>query len=77
MSIGRNHPDKSSGHTHTGGIDIQPHTTQTINERTSAESDPVVKTAVPGVASCGADFYKCGMQALVHRWRKCITNGGD
>jgi hypothetical protein len=25
----------------------------------------------------GADFYECGMQALVHRWRNCITNGGD
>jgi hypothetical protein len=25
----------------------------------------------------GADFYECGMQALVHCWRKCIANGGD
>jgi hypothetical protein len=25
----------------------------------------------------GADFYECGMKALVHRWRKCIANGGD
>jgi hypothetical protein len=37
----RDHPDKSSGHTQTDGIDIQPHTTQTINERSSAESDLV------------------------------------
>jgi len=28
-------------------------------------------------ASTGADFYERGMQALVHRWRKCIANGGD
>ena len=42
-SMTRHHPDNSSGHTHTqtDGIDIQPHTTQTINERTSAESDLV------------------------------------
>jgi len=25
----------------------------------------------------GADFYECGMQALVHRRQKCITNGGN
>jgi hypothetical protein len=25
----------------------------------------------------GADFDECGMQALVHCWRKCIANGGD
>jgi hypothetical protein len=25
----------------------------------------------------GADFYEYGMQALVHRWRKCIASGGD
>jgi len=24
-----------------------------------------------------ADFYKCSMQALVHHWRKFISNGGD
>jgi len=23
------------------------------------------------------DFYKYGIQALVHCWRKCIANGGD
>ena len=22
------------------------------------------------------DFYGHGMQALVHRWQKCVTNGG-
>ena len=27
--------------------------------------------------SAGADLYERGMQALVHRWRKYITNGGD
>jgi len=25
----------------------------------------------------GADFYECGMQALVHCLSKCIANGGD
>ena len=28
------------------------------------------------VTSTGPDFYECGMQALVHNWRKCIANGG-
>ena len=27
--------------------------------------------------SAGADFYKYGMQALVHHWQKGIANGGD
>jgi hypothetical protein len=27
--------------------------------------------------SAGADFYECSMQALVHRWQKCIANGGN
>jgi hypothetical protein len=27
--------------------------------------------------SAGADFYERGMQALVHRWQKCIANGAD
>ena len=45
--MARHHPDKSSGHTHThthtqtDGIDIQPHSTQIFNERTSAELDLV------------------------------------
>jgi hypothetical protein len=29
------------------------------------------------LASAGADLYERGIQALVHRWQKCITNGGD
>jgi len=41
------HDQTSSGqelrtHTQTDGIDIQPHTTQSINERASAESDLVI-----------------------------------
>ena len=28
------------------------------------------------ITSTGADFYECGMQALVHRWWKCIARGG-
>ena len=27
--------------------------------------------------SLHAALYEHGMQALVHRWRKCIANGGD
>ena len=29
------------------------------------------------VTSSGANVYKCGMQALVHHWRKRSGNGGD
>ena len=40
-------------------------------------SNDAVKRAVKQWAtSVGADFYECGMQALVHHWRKCIANGG-
>ena len=41
-------------------------------------SNNVVIAAVKQwTTSAGADFYERGMQALVHRWRKCIANGGD
>jgi hypothetical protein len=29
------------------------------------------------LACAGADLYERGIQAPVHRWQKCITNGGD
>jgi hypothetical protein len=29
------------------------------------------------LASAGTDLYERGIQALVHRWQKCIMNGGD
>jgi hypothetical protein len=38
-------------------------------------NDAVVRAVKQWATSAGADF--CGMQALVHRWRKCIANGGD
>jgi hypothetical protein len=34
------------------------------------------KARLQWATSAGADFYECGMQALVHRWQKCIANGG-
>jgi hypothetical protein len=37
----------------------------------------VVQAVKQWATFTGADFYECGMQALVHRWRKCIANGGD
>jgi len=40
-------------------------------------NDAVVRAVKQWATSVGADFYECGMQALVHRWRKCIANGGD
>ena len=39
--------------------------------------DTVVRAVKQWATSVGADFYERGMQALVHRWRKCIANGGD
>jgi hypothetical protein len=36
-----------------------------------------VRAVKQWATSAGADFYKRSMQALVHRWRKCIANGGD
>ena len=41
------------------------------------DSEAVVKAVRKWLASAGSDFYKRGMQALVHRWQKCITNGGN
>ena len=41
-------------------------------------SNNVVIAAVKQwTTSAGADFYERSMQALVHRWRKCIADGGD
>jgi len=40
-------------------------------------NDAVIRAVKQWTTSAGADFYECGMQALVHRWRKCIANGGD
>jgi len=39
--------------------------------------DAVVQAVKQWATSAGADFYECGMQALVHHWQKCIANGGD
>ncbi|PNF28558.1 hypothetical protein B7P43_G12914 [Cryptotermes secundus] len=40
------------------------------------DNDAVIAAVRKWLASAGADFYKRSMQALVHRWQKCITNGG-
>jgi hypothetical protein len=41
------------------------------------DNDVVLAAVRKWLASAGADFYERGIQALVHRWQKCITNGGD
>jgi hypothetical protein len=38
--------------------------------------EAIVRAAKQWASSAGADFYKRGMQALVHCWRKGIANGG-
>ena len=40
-------------------------------------NDAIVRAVKQWATSAGADFYERGIQALVHRWRKCIANGGD
>jgi len=40
-------------------------------------NDAVVRAVEQWATSAGADYYECDMQAIVHRWRKCIANGGD
>ena len=37
----------------------------------------VIEAVKQRTNSAGADFYECGMQALVHCWRKCIAIGDD
>jgi len=39
--------------------------------------DAAVRAVKQWTNSAGADLYECGLQALVHRWRKFIANGGD
>ncbi|PNF17980.1 hypothetical protein B7P43_G17450 [Cryptotermes secundus] len=41
------------------------------------DNDAVIVAVRKWLASAGADFNGRGIQALVHRWQKCITNGGD
>ncbi|PNF28779.1 hypothetical protein B7P43_G06451 [Cryptotermes secundus] len=41
------------------------------------DNDAVIAAVRKRLASAGADFYGRSIQALVHRWQKCITNGGD
>jgi len=40
-------------------------------------NDAVIRAVKQWATSAGADFYECGMQALVYCWQKCIANGGD
>ena len=40
-------------------------------------SDAVVRAVKQWATSACEDFYERPMQALVHRWRKCIANGGN
>jgi hypothetical protein len=40
-------------------------------------NDAVVRAVKQWTTTAGAEFYKCGMQALVRRWRKRIANVDD
>jgi hypothetical protein len=39
--------------------------------------ETMVRAVKQWATSAGAGFYERGMQGLVHRWRKCLANGGD
>ena len=41
------------------------------------DNNAVIAAVKKWTASAGADFYDQGITALVHRWQKCIENGGD
>ena len=41
------------------------------------DSDAVIAAVKSWLASASPDFYERGIQALVHRWQKCITNCDD
>lgn len=41
------------------------------------DSNTVIDDVRKWVASAGTHFYKRGIKALGHRWRKCIENSGD
>lgn len=41
------------------------------------DDDAVITAVKQWLRSAGADFYERGIQALVHRWKKCIASGGD
>jgi len=40
-------------------------------------NDAVVRAVKQWATAACADFYERGVQALVHRCRKCIANGDD
>jgi histone-lysine N-methyltransferase SETMAR len=39
------------------------------------DNDAVIAAVRKWVASASANIYEGSMQALVHRWRKCIASG--
>ena len=40
-------------------------------------NNTIIAAVKQWVTFAGANIYKCGMQTLVHHWRKNIANGGD
>jgi len=40
-------------------------------------NDAFIRAVKHWGTSAGADFYGRDIQALVHRWRKCMANGDD
>ena len=41
------------------------------------DDDAVITAVKQWLRSVDYDFYERGIQGLVHRWKKCIANGGD
>jgi len=40
-----------------------------LREQHFPSNDAIVRPVKQWATSTGADFYECGMQALVHRWQ--------
>ena len=41
------------------------------------DNNVVIDAVKNWTATVGREFYQRGIQALVHRWKKCIEKGGD
>ena len=41
------------------------------------DNNAVIDAVKKWTSTAGKEFYQRSIQALVHRWKKCIENGGD
>ncbi|PNF17771.1 hypothetical protein B7P43_G06889, partial [Cryptotermes secundus] len=65
-------PDLASSHFHLFGP-----MKDGLHGQHFPDNDDIIAAVRKWLASASADFYERSIQALVHRWQKCIMNGGD